>query len=211
MPLPLLATMVMPLVTEFAPTLIRKFAGDTAGTVAEAVAQTAQKVTGQDVSTPEGLQAAQEALRKDPALSLKFKESMAEVEVRIEEAYLADRQDARARDVALRKSGDGNIRANVMLALAFLAVVIIAALLTLGTVKGDSAIAGFLIGIGGMFARNIGSAFDFEFGSSRGSKEKGAAIEKSAAMAAMAPTGSALTSAVANAALDRFKRDMAGS
>jgi len=207
MPLPLLATMVLPLVTEFAPTLIRKFAGDTAGTVAEAVAQTAQKVTGQDVSTPEGLQAAQEALRKDPNLSLKFKESMAEVEVRIEEAYLADRQDARARDVALRKAGDGNLRANIMLAMAFVAVIAISTLLAMGAVDGNSAIAGFLIGIGGMFARNIGSAFDFEFGSSRGSKEK------SAAMAAMAPSASAstVTSAVASAALDRFKRQMAGS
>ena len=205
MPLPLLASMVLPLVTEFAPTLIRRFAGDTAGTVAQAVADTAKQVTGQDVSTPEGMKAAQEVLRKDPDLSLKFKESMAEVEVQLEEAYLADRQDARARDVALRTAGDGNVRANVMLALAFVAVLAIALLLVFKPDAANDAVSGFLIGIGGMFARNIGSAFDFEFGSSRGSKEKSAAL---AAMAPAAGVGAA-TKVVANAALERFKREMA--
>ena len=33
-------------------------------------------------------------------------------------------------------------------------------------------LVGFLTGIGGMFARNLGTAFDFEFGSSRSSREK---------------------------------------
>ena len=92
-----------------------------------------------------------------------------------------------------------------MLALAFVAVIAIAVLLVFKPDAANEAVSGFLIGIGGMFARNIGSAFDFEFGSSRGSKEK------SAALAAIAPSASAsaATSVVANAALERFKREMA--
>ena len=36
----------------------------------------------------------------------------------------------------------------------------------------SDAAMGFLIGIGGMFARSIGTAFDFEFGSSRESESR---------------------------------------
>lgn len=62
-------------------------------------------------------------------------------------------------------------RADIMLAMAFAAVILIAGLLTL-VPSVPQTVSGFLIGIGGMFARNIGTAFDFEFGSSRGSKDK---------------------------------------
>lgn len=62
-------------------------------------------------------------------------------------------------------------RANLMLVSAFVAVVAIVALLVLKDNVNET-VAGFVIGIGGMFARNIGTAFDYEFGSSRSSKEK---------------------------------------
>ena len=177
MPLPAIAGLVLPLVMEFAPALVRRFAGDKAGNVANKVIETTKQITGHDISTPEGLKEAQELLRKDAELKLKFQQDMAELEVQLEEAYLKDRQDARARDVELRKVGDMNWRANVMLIAAFVAIITIA--IVLSVAKGiNEAVVGFLIGIGGMFARNIGSAFDFEFGSSRGSKDKDRKIEQ---------------------------------
>ena len=66
---------------------------------------------------------------------------------------------------------NGQMRANVMLICAFVAVVAITALLVI-VPDVPQAVSGFAIAIGGMFARNIGTAFDFEFGSSRGSREK---------------------------------------
>ncbi len=67
-------------------------------------------------------------------------------------------------------------RANMMLVAAFAAVIVIAALMVLGHVPGGSAVEGFLMTIGGLFARNIGTAFDFEYGSSRSSQTKDATI-----------------------------------
>lgn len=67
-------------------------------------------------------------------------------------------------------------RANLMLAAAFLSVIVISALMVLGHVPSGSAVEGFLMTIGGLFARNIGTAFDFEYGSSRSSQTKDATI-----------------------------------
>jgi hypothetical protein len=66
-------------------------------------------------------------------------------------------------------------RQNIMLIAAFIAVLAIVALLVL-VPNAPKEVSGFAIAIGGMFARNIGTAFDFEFGSSRGSREKDAKI-----------------------------------
>lgn len=63
-----------------------------------------------------------------------------------------------------------DLRANLMLVASFLAIVSIAAILAIFNV--DDAIQGFLFTTGGMFCKNISTAFDFEYGSSRGSKEK---------------------------------------
>ena len=63
-----------------------------------------------------------------------------------------------SRDIALRQAGQRNVRADLMPAL--------------GGVEAGGVGAGLPCSIGGMFARTIGTAFDFEFGSSRGSKEK---------------------------------------
>ena len=95
-------------------------------------------------------------------------------------AVLQDRADARKRDTAMIQGGRINIRADLMLALAFFAVIAIAALLALGKVDQATAAGGFLITIGGMFARNIGTAFDFEFGSSRDSASKTQALAAAA-------------------------------
>jgi len=92
MPLPLLAIgAALKLATEFAPGLIKHFAGEKAGKVAETVANTAKQLTGQDIDTPEGLQVAQQAFKNDPKLALEFKQSMAQIELELEKAYLADR------------------------------------------------------------------------------------------------------------------------
>ncbi|TAK84355.1 MAG: hypothetical protein EPO20_14805 [Betaproteobacteria bacterium] len=154
---------------QFAPSILRYFGvGEKPVAMAERVVQIAQTVTG--TQSPE---AALAAMRENQQFAQQFNLAVLAADTELEKVYLADRANARARDVEVRKVNAGqNRRADVMLICAFVAVIAIAGLLSLGKVDGASAVGGFLLTIGGMFARNIGTAFDFEFGSSRGSKEK---------------------------------------
>jgi hypothetical protein len=93
-----------------------------------------------------------------------------------QQAVLADKASARGRDVELVKAGRMNWRADVMLLGAFAGIVVIAVLLATGQVKEASAIGTFLIMAGTKLLANIGTAFDFEFGSSRSSLEKTQAL-----------------------------------
>jgi hypothetical protein len=119
------------------------------------------------------------AITTDPEARLKllladndFKLKQKDQEIEELKIFMGDIQSARVRDTEIRKAGQQNKRADVMLAGAFIAIVVIAVVLGTKNIDAASAIGGFLLTIGGMFARNIGTAFDFEFGSSRSSAEK---------------------------------------
>jgi len=156
---------------QFAPAIIKWVSGsDKAAEAAGKVVEIAQQVTGKPADE------AVAALAADPALVIQFRQAVMAQEADLDKAFLADRKDARARDVAYIQAGKRNTRADVMVALAFIAVIAIASLLAMGQIDGNTAAGGFLIAVGGMFARNIGTAFDFEFGSSRGSQNKDEAL-----------------------------------
>ena len=87
-------------------------------------------------------------------------------------AVLADLQSARARDQALQTSGRGNVRANLMLGIAVGGLVAIIGLLLVSHISGESTVGGFIISVGSLLAGKVGTAFDFEFGSSADSAEK---------------------------------------
>lgn len=151
-----------------APAVLRWITGSAqAEQAATAVLEVAKQVAGR--SDPAD---AVTAITGDPALVLQFRQRIAELSHEMDLAYLGDRADARKRDVSLAQAGRSNVRADVMVGIAFVAVLGIAALMSLGKIDGNSAVGGFLFSVGGMFARNIGTAFDFEFGSSRGSQNK---------------------------------------
>jgi hypothetical protein len=159
---------------QLAPHVARWLAGDKAGDIAEKAVSVGGILTGK--TTPAEIA---EALKNNQELLLKFQESMAQVnlemarlDAEIEKTFLADVQNARQRDIEFIKSGQTNTRANIMLAMAFGTVVAISWLLASGRIENGTDIAAFLMTIGGMFARDIGAAFSFEFGSSRGSKQK---------------------------------------
>ena len=156
-----------------APSLMRFFGvGEKSAAVAEKVVEIAQTVTG--TKSPEEALA---AVRENAQLAQQFNLAVLAADTELEKAYLADRQDARKRDVEVRKlTGGKNRRADVMLVAAFVAVVAIAFILAY--FKVDATVVGFLTTIGGMFARNIGTAFDFEFGSSRSSRDKDEILAK---------------------------------
>lgn len=160
---------------QFAPQVVKWLTGsDKAEAAAEAVVSVAQAVTGKP--GPEALA----LITADPALQLQFRQGVLTIEAELDKAFLVDRQDARKRDVELAKLGHTNRRADVLIGLAFLGCVSVVALLATGWINGAEAIGGFLIALGTRFVGMIGTAFDFEFGSSRGSKEKSDELSRKA-------------------------------
>lgn len=164
-------TIGLTLASQFAPSIIKYFTNsDTAGEVAGQVIDIAKTVTGK--GTPDEAMA---AIQADPALAMQFKVAVMATESDLEKAYLADRQSARARDVAIAQSGRANYRADILAVLAVgalcLCVWIVAS--TAGMPSGAREAIMFVAGV---FAGCVRDVYGFEFGSSRGSKEKDEAM-----------------------------------
>lgn len=94
----------------------------------------------------------------------------------LELAYLKDRQDARARDSEFLKLGRTNHRANVMFVLAVVMVGVV-----IWIVWRDQQINEYVKGIFtlvlGRFLGYLDNIYNYEFGSTRGSKDKDETIK----------------------------------
>lgn len=165
MPLPLIAigSAIAELV---APKIGRWIAGDKGEKVAEQVVGTAQVITG--AKSPEQ---ALSMLKEDAELRAKLSERLMEIDLELEKAYLEDRQNARARDVAIRQSGNLNWRADALAILVVLGVIAIPILLIFNEVPEGPG-RDLLMVLAGVLGKALGDIIHFEFGSSRGSKEK---------------------------------------
>lgn len=94
-------------------------------------------------------------------------------ELEFDRMYLADRQSARERDVELRKlTGGDNKRADVMVALDVIGLITCLAVLVFFRKEIPGEVVGILSTIAGIFGACLRDAHQFEFGSSRGSKDK---------------------------------------
>lgn len=162
------------LATRYAPEALKWLTGsDKAAEAAATVVGVAQAITGKG----DGV-AALSALRATPEQRLQFRRALLDREAELDLAYLGDRKDARARDVALTQAGVRNRRADWLIVLAFSGCVLVGLLLAFGGVDAASATGGYLIAVGTLFAQRIGTAFDFEFGSSRSSQDKDRTIKQ---------------------------------
>lgn len=153
---------------QFAPSLLRYFgAGEKPVAVAEKVIDIAKTITG----TPTGPEAV-EALRQNAQLAHEFNMAVLKADTDLEQAYLADRRDARARDVALHQAGYHNTRADLMV--LFDVAGLIACLVVLAFFRKEipPEVVTLLSTIAGIFGICLRDAHQFEFGSSRGSREK---------------------------------------
>jgi len=153
--------------SQFAPKIIRWMGGDKAGDIAEQVVGIAQKVT--KTATPD---AAMEAIKANPALAMQFEQAVMNKETELEKMFLGDRQDARARDVELRKAGYQNRRADYMVLMAFVTLIVIIALLWTAEKDIPATVVSIFSMSTGYLLKMLSDAFQFEFGSSRGSKDK---------------------------------------
>lgn len=154
---------------QFAPSIMRFFgAGEKPVGVAEKIGAIAKTVTG--AKSPEE---ALVALRQNAELAQTFNLAVLAADTDLEKAYLADRADARSRDIEVRKlTGGSNARADVMVGGAV--VGLIACLVVLVFFRGEipGEVVGIVSTVAGIFGACLRDAFQFEFGSSRGSKDK---------------------------------------
>lgn len=155
----------------FAPIIARWLGGDQAHEVATKVVNIAQQVTG-TLNPVEAIQ----RLEEDAHMVSAFQKAIIQVEAEIELAVMKDRQDARLRDVALANAGRSNIRADVMVIAAATGLILCLASLAYFSEALPGEAVGIISTIAGIFGACLKDAYTFEFGSSRGSKEKDNAV-----------------------------------
>ena len=170
---------------QFAPTVVKWLTGsDKAEQAAGAVVDIARQVTGRSDGND-----ALNAIAADPALAVQFRMAVMANEADLDKAYLADRQDARRRDVALVQAGSTNLRANWMVFMAAVGTIAgFVGMCVLGYLKAkypdalNDGVFGALLAqlstITAYFGLCLRDAFQFEFGSSRGSKDSGEALRQ---------------------------------
>ena len=153
---------------DLAPSLVRLLTNSkSAETATERIVAVASELTGQE--SPEDIIS---TLREDKAMSAQLTLRLSEIEMELDRLYMEDRQDARKRDVALAAAGGRNVRADVMILTVTLGL--LACLYVLTSFREDlpGEVVGIVSTIAGIFGACLRDAFQFEFGSSRGSKDK---------------------------------------
>lgn len=160
---------------QFAPQIMRYFgAGESNVAVAEQVVGIAQTVTG--AKTPEE---AIERMRADAQLAQQFHLAVLAAGTELDKAYLADRQDARSHDVEVRKLNDGkNKRGDVMILCDWLGLIACLVVLTFFRDEVPGEVIALLSTIASIFGICLRDAHQFEFGSSRGSRDKDEKLAK---------------------------------
>lgn len=156
----------MALAAEFAPMLIRQFAGDNAGDVADKVAGAAKVITGE---TDPAAQMA--ALQADKELAAAFRGKMADLEIGLARIDAADRDSARDMQQKLASQGHATAWSPALLS----AIILIGFTLMLYAVtqnqlpEGNAEITYVMLGTLGALATQVAN---FWLGSSHGSKMK---------------------------------------
>ncbi len=153
---------------QFAPQIVKWMTGsDKAEAVTETVVGIAKQITG--TSTPEE---ALKSISANAEMALQFRLAISAQEADLDKAFLADRADARKRDVELAKVGITNRRADMMVIMDVIGLVTCLAVLVLFQNNLPGEVVGIVSTIAGLFGACLRDAHQFEFGSSRSSRDK---------------------------------------
>lgn len=164
------------ILAQMAPMIARWFSksdqnSSTTAMIAEKVVSIAKAVTGS-----ESAKSAVELLQKNPDMLIKFQHSIMKIDHDMEELFIHDRQDARARDIARMEAGRSNLRADIMVICAAIGLISCLAVLVFHEKNLPGEAVGIISTVAGIFGACLKDAFAFEFGSSRGSKSKDHAV-----------------------------------
>ena len=154
-------------IAKYVPSIVKYFVGDKEADAAKRVVDIAKSVVG---GQPEGIE---EKLKNDPKLIAKLEVKFLEHEAEMDALYLEDKKNARKRDITLHKMGYKNTRADIMVLVVGIALCLDIYLIWSTPEMPAGVLAIFNMMIGSLL-KMLGDAFSFEFGSSRGSKEKDA-------------------------------------
>lgn len=168
--MPPLIALAAQLVPFLLPKVAKALGGEKAEKVAESVVDIAEAVTGKKG------QDAVEAVKANPETALAYLKAQMDQEWRLEELVVDDRKDARLRDRAFIAMGKWNFRADLMVLGSVVALCYIVNEIA-GTEIKPEVLAIFNMAVGALL-KMLGDAFAFEFGSSRGSKEKDEALRR---------------------------------
>ena len=152
---------------EFSPILARWIGGEKGEKMAHQAVGLAQSLTGE-----KELMNVIGSLKADPKLLAKFQEALMQMDHELELAVYKDRDNARARDIALANAGRSNLRADIMVLSAAFGLISCLLTITLYRTSLPGEAVGIISTIAGIFGSCLKDAYAFEFGSSRGSKVK---------------------------------------
>lgn len=158
---------------EMAPALSRWFKEDksdpeTTKMIASHVLKIAKQVTGEKSAA-----SAVESLKTNPKALLEFQRSALKMDYEIHQSFIKDRVSARQRDIALITGGRiSNKRADIMVISAAVGLILCLGFLAFYKNNMPGEAVGIISTIAGIFGACLKDAYAFEFGSSRGSKEK---------------------------------------
>jgi len=116
------------------------------------------------------------ALKANPELALRYREALLARETELDKAYLADKADARNREVELARAGRVDYRMDFLAFLAVAGLVICVYLVAKDATLPERAVNAIMF-VAGVFAAAVRDVFSYFFGSSRGSAEKTVVIE----------------------------------
>lgn len=168
-PLLLLAAQLVPYLL---PKVAKALGGDKGAAVAETVVDIAEKVTGKKG------QEAVEAVKANPETALAYLQAQMSQETRLEELIVEDRKDARDRDKEYVKAGRKNYRADVMVICDFLGLIACLIVLTFYYKELPGEATALISTVASIFGLCLRDAHQFEFGSSRSSRDKDALMAK---------------------------------
>jgi hypothetical protein len=152
---------------QLSPAIARWLSGQNVISTSEKIIEIAKKITKTSNESE-----AVERLKEDKRLLITFQKAVLNAEHEIEIAILKDKESARTRDTAIIGLGKGNRRADIMVIAAAIGLFICLAAIVLYRKDLPGEAVGIISTIAGIFGSCLKDAYNFEFGSSRGSKEK---------------------------------------
>lgn len=160
-------------IIQLAPMLSKFFGGsENVQTVAEKAAAIARDITG----TPDNASALK-ALAADPEKLLEYQTALLKQSSDFEALYVSDKASARARDTEFLKAGTRNYRGDFLVGISVVVVFTILGVVILVPNLNEYA-KGALTTILGLFLNQLANVFSFEFGTTRKTDDKDAAILK---------------------------------
>ena len=145
--------------------VVGALAGPKAQDAAERVVATAKAISGESDPVK-----AVQAVEADPALAAALRTKLIDERLEYARLEVEDRKSARDRDVKIRQTGQYNWRADLMVVGCVVALCYVVNKIAGEAIKPE-VLAIFNMAVGALL-KMLGDAFSFEFGSSRGSKDK---------------------------------------